>query len=37
MLVFEGALSHRVGIPLRECYESRLTLACKFKTPGTWR
>ncbi|MEV8510699.1 2OG-Fe(II) oxygenase [Dactylosporangium sp. NPDC051484] len=37
MLVFEGALAHRVGIPMRECYESRLTLAVKFKTPGTWR
>ncbi|NEB98124.1 2OG-Fe(II) oxygenase [Streptomyces anulatus] len=37
LLVFEGAVPHRVGIPLRACYEPRLTLACKFKTPGTWR
>ncbi|MEU5709887.1 2OG-Fe(II) oxygenase [Streptomyces eurythermus] len=37
LLVFEGAIDHRVGIPLRDCYEPRLTLAVKFKTPGEWR
>lgn len=32
--VFEGAIEHRVGVPLRTCHAARLTLACKYKTPG---
>lgn len=37
MACFDGSLEHRVGIPMRECYEPRLTMAWKFKTPGDWR
>ena len=37
LVVFRGAIEHRVGIPLRECYASRLTIAYKFKAPGEWR
>jgi SM-20-related protein len=34
LVVFEGAIEHRLGVPNRNCYEARLTLACKFKGPG---
>jgi SM-20-related protein len=34
LVLFRGSIEHRVGIPTRECYEARLTLACKFKAPG---
>lgn len=28
--LFHGAIEHRVGVPARECYEPRLTVACKW-------
>jgi SM-20-related protein len=34
MAVFEGAIEHRVGVPNRNCYDARLSVACKFKGPG---
>jgi Rps23 Pro-64 3,4-dihydroxylase Tpa1-like proline 4-hydroxylase len=37
LVVFRGAIEHRVGVPARTCFESRLTIACKFKAPGEWR
>lgn len=37
LVIFEGAIEHRVGIPSRDCYAERLSLAYKFKAPGEWR
>jgi SM-20-related protein len=37
LVIFEGAIEHRVGVPSRDCYVERLTLAYKFKAPGEWR
>ena len=36
LVVFRGALEHRVGVPSRLCTVPRLTIACKFKGPGEW-
>lgn len=36
-VIFRGAIEHRVGIPSRDCYAERLTLAYKFKAPGVWK
>lgn len=37
LLVFEGAVEHRVGIPMRTCFQPRLSMAWKFKSSGEWR
>jgi len=33
LVLFEGAIEHRVGIPLRSCHDQRLTLAIRFMAP----
>jgi hypothetical protein len=35
LVIFDGALVHRVGVPSRECYVPRITVAFKFARART--
>ena len=34
LVLFRGAIEHCTGVPSRACFESRLTIACKFRAPA---
>lgn len=33
VVLFEGAIEHRAGVPQRECFEPRMSIALKFTAP----
>lgn len=37
LILFRSAIEHRAGVPLRECYEQRLTLSMKFSVAAATR